>query len=97
MIGAIQQGLPLVVMPFCADNLGNALAAQTAGIARVIDPEQMTAEEVRVTVSETLTRREYRGNARHIQTEIAGLPPFAYGLRLLEQLARRRVPLNTAA
>ena len=97
MIGALQHGVPLVVMPFGVDHPGNVLAAQAAGVARALDPEQMTAEDVRVAISEMLMRNEYRDNARRIQAEIAGLPPFAHGLRLLEQLARRRAPLSTAA
>ena len=97
MIGALQHGVPLVVMPFGADHPGNVLAAQAAGVARALDPEQMTAEEVREAVSEILARTEYRDNARRIQAEIAGLPPFAHGLRLLEQLARKQAPLGTAA
>ena len=72
----------------------NARSAQAAGVARVLDPERMTPEDVREAGCEILTRREYRDNARRIQAEIAELPAFAQGLRLLEQLARTKVPLN---
>jgi len=97
MIGALQHGLPLVVVPLGADQPANATSAQAAGVARVLDVERMTPEQVREAVYEILRRSEYRDNARRIQAEIAGLPPFAHGLCLLEQLARRRVPLYKAA
>ena len=54
----------------------------------------MTQEQVRESVYEILTRSEYRDNARRIQSEIAALPAFAQGLRLLERLARTTAPLH---
>ncbi len=60
MIGALQHGLPLVVMPLGADHPGNTLGAQAAGVARVLDPARMTTEDVRDAVLALLTRSACR-------------------------------------
>lgn len=86
MMGALQYGVPLVVIPLGADQPGNAQAAHAAGVACVLDPAQMTAEDVREAVSKILTQSAYRDGACRIQAEIAELPPFTHGLHLLEQL-----------
>jgi UDP:flavonoid glycosyltransferase YjiC (YdhE family) len=66
--------------------------SQVAPISRRI--ARACSNKVRESVYEILTRSEYRDNARRIQSEIAALPAFAQGLRLLEWLARTTAPLH---
>ncbi len=95
MMGALMHGLPLVMLPLGADQPPNAEAAQAAGVARVLDPARLTPEDVREAVRAVLTEPAYRHHARRLQAEIAALPAFAQGVRLLERLARTKTPLHT--
>ena len=94
MIGALEHGLPLVLLPLGADQPANAEAAQAAGVARVLDPSRMTPTDVRDAVRAVLTQPDYQHHARRLQVEIAALPPFDRGIRLLERLAVIRQPLR---
>ena len=94
MMGALRHGLPLVLLPLGADQPANAAAAQAVGVARVLDPARLTPEAVREAVRAVLTQGDYRRHARRLQAEIAALPAFAQGVRLLERLARTKTPLH---
>ena len=93
LLGALEQGLPLVLLPLGADQPANAEAAEAAGVARVLDPGRMTPEDVRDAVRMVLTQPAYRNHARRLQAEIAALPAFEQGIRLLERLVRTKTPL----
>lgn len=85
-MGALAYGLPLVLLPLGADQPANAQAAEAAGVARVLDPARMTPADVRDAVGAVLTQPDYRHNARRLEAEIAALPEFEQGVRLLVQL-----------
>ena len=94
LMGALEHGLPLVLLPLGADQPANAEAAQAAGVARVLDPARMTPEDVRDAVRMVLTQRAYQDHARRLQAELAALPVFDQGVRLLERLARTKTSLH---
>jgi UDP:flavonoid glycosyltransferase YjiC (YdhE family) len=94
LMGALEHGLPLVLLPLGADQPANAEAAEAAGVALVLDPARMTPGDVRDAVRAVLTQRGYQHNARRLQAEIVALPEFDQGTRLLERLARTKTPLR---
>ena len=93
LMGALEHGLPLVLLPLGADQPANAEAAEAAGVALVLDPVRMTSADVRDAVHAILTQPDYRHHARRLQAEIMALPEFDHGVRLLERLARTKTPL----
>ncbi len=97
LVGVLAHGLPLVLLPLSADQPANAEAAAAAGVARVLDPARMTPADVHDAVGAVLTHPDYWHNARRLQAEIAALPEFEQGVRLLVQLARTRTPLHPEA
>jgi MGT family glycosyltransferase len=87
LLGALDHGLPLVVVPLRADQPENARAAAAAGAAVVVAPEAATPESVRGAVRAALGEPGYRAGARRVQAELHALPPMAQAVRLLEGLA----------
>ncbi len=94
LIGALEHGLPLVLLPLGADQPTNAEAAEAVGVALVLDPARMTPADVRDAVRAVLTQPDYRHNAQRLQAEIAALPELDQGVRLLERLARTKTPIR---
>ena len=89
LLGAIEHGLPMVVVPVRADQPENAQAAARAGAAVVLMPEAVTPDSVRSAVRATLGEPGYRASARRLKAELRALPPLEHTVRLLEELVAR--------
>jgi len=89
VMGALAHGLPLVLLPMGADQPDNADRCVALGVARQLDALAVTPAAVREAVTTVLTDATYRQRAQQLQAEIAGLPPVAQLLPLLETLAHR--------
>ncbi|HET8630440.1 MAG TPA: nucleotide disphospho-sugar-binding domain-containing protein, partial [Thermomicrobiales bacterium] len=87
LLGALDHGLPLVVVSLRADQPENARAAAEAGAAVVVAPEAVTPARVRGAVRAALGEPGYRASARRVQAELHALPPMAHAVQLLEGLA----------
>lgn len=85
--GALAAGLPLVVVPFGADQPFNAqrIAAVGAGIG-LPNP---TAGTLRAAIERVLVDAELRAGAQRLSAEIAALPSLDDALDALEALATR--------
>jgi UDP:flavonoid glycosyltransferase YjiC (YdhE family) len=85
--GALAAGLPLVVIPFGADQPYNAqrIAAVGAGIA-LQKPDVAT---VRSAVERVLVDPELRAGARRMAAEIAAMPPLEHAVDAMLALAQR--------
>jgi UDP:flavonoid glycosyltransferase YjiC (YdhE family) len=93
IMDALSLGLPMVIIPILADQPENAQRCAEAGVARVIEPEQRTAQAIRDAAREVLGDARYRRNAERLRKEIEALPGLEYPVALLERLAAERIPL----
>jgi UDP:flavonoid glycosyltransferase YjiC (YdhE family) len=94
-MAALTHGLPLIVVPISADQPENADRCAALGVARVIQPTELSADRAREAVREVLGRASYREAAVRMRDEIAALPGPEYAVTLLERLATERQPLIT--
>ena len=94
VLGALAQGLPLVVIPLGADQFTNAERARHAGVGWVVGPDERTPEAIRAAVLAVLADPAYRRNAARLRDELAALPGPEHGVALLERLARERAPIG---
>lgn len=69
-LGALAQGLPLVLVPQAADQFDNAARAEAAGAAVVLRPGEVTAETVRAALGRVLGESAFAEAARRIAAEI---------------------------
>jgi UDP:flavonoid glycosyltransferase YjiC (YdhE family) len=94
-MAALAHGLPLVVIPISADQPENADRCAALGVARVIQPAELSADLAREAAREVLGNGAYRLAAERMRDEIAALPGPEYAVTLLERLATERQPLIT--
>jgi UDP:flavonoid glycosyltransferase YjiC (YdhE family) len=90
VLGALAHAVPMVLLPLGADQPANAARCQELGVARVLDAERVTADDLRAGAAAVLDAASYRERAGRIAREIAGLPPVADAVSRLERLARGR-------
>jgi UDP:flavonoid glycosyltransferase YjiC (YdhE family) len=67
LLDAIDAGVPLVVVPFGADQHINAASVERLGIGTTLDEEALTASNMRAAVREVL-----RGTAADLASGLAG-------------------------
>jgi UDP:flavonoid glycosyltransferase YjiC (YdhE family) len=89
LLGALGQGLPMVLLPLGADQPLNAERAAQLGVARVLDAAGATPADVYDAASAVLADPRYRRRAGLVRDEIAGLPAVENAVSLLERLAAR--------
>lgn len=87
VLGSLACGLPSVLIPLGADQPQNARRCAELGVARVLDPMEVTPESVRAAVTGVLEDPSYRRNAEGLRREIAGLPQLTHAVSRLERLA----------
>jgi UDP:flavonoid glycosyltransferase YjiC (YdhE family) len=92
VMAALAQGIPLVLLPLGADQPQNAERCAALGVARVIDPDELSATKVRDAVVAVLGDPTYRANAQQVRAEIATLPGPDEVVPLLERLAATAEP-----
>jgi UDP:flavonoid glycosyltransferase YjiC (YdhE family) len=93
VIGALANGLPMVLIPMGADQPQNAARCEALGVARVLDAVDATPESIREAVKTVLENSTYRQVAQRMKDEIAALPPPAHAVKLLERLVVEKRPL----
>jgi UDP:flavonoid glycosyltransferase YjiC (YdhE family) len=93
-MAALTHGLPLIVVPISADQPENADRCAALGVARVIQPSDLTAGLAREAVREVLGNSAYRRAAERMRDEIAALPGPEHAVALLERLAADHRPLT---
>lgn len=91
LLDAIDAGVPLVVVPFGADQYINAESVQRLGLGRVIDEEHLTPDAVRQAVLSLLGDQRWRENVVRVRDEWRALPgPEAAGAVVEGAVERRR-------
>jgi UDP:flavonoid glycosyltransferase YjiC (YdhE family) len=93
VLGALGEGLPMVIVPISADQPLLARRCAALGVARVLEREAVSAATIRDEVRELLGNRAYRERTLEIQREIAVLPGPEHAVGLLERLAVEKQPI----
>jgi UDP:flavonoid glycosyltransferase YjiC (YdhE family) len=73
-LGALAHGLPLVLVPQGADQFDNAARCVAAGVAVVLEPDELTADAVRAALRRVLDEPSFGAAARALQAEIEAMP-----------------------
>jgi MGT family glycosyltransferase len=87
VIGALQQGLPLVVAPMSADQPVHAASVHELGVGRVVSGAPLDAIEIRDATRAVLDDPAYRDAAGGVAAEIDALPGVAGAVDILEGAA----------
>jgi MGT family glycosyltransferase len=94
--GALNAGVPMVVIPIQADQPYNAACCAALGVGVVIEPGERSAEVIRAAVRVVMENGSYRQKAEQMRDEMAALPGPEHAVTLLERLARDKQPLLTS-
>jgi UDP:flavonoid glycosyltransferase YjiC (YdhE family) len=84
--GALAAGLPLVVVPFGADQPYNAQRIAAVGAGLAVPNADVSA--LRAAIERALVDPELRAGAKKMAAEIAALPPLEHAVEAMEALAR---------
>lgn len=93
VLGALGAGVPVVIIPFAADQPLNARRCAALRVGRAVAPPALTPAVLRAAVRDVLDDPAYRANAARLQAELAALPGAEHGVRLLERVATEKAPL----
>jgi UDP:flavonoid glycosyltransferase YjiC (YdhE family) len=104
LMQSLDVALPVVVLPFIADQFYNAAIAQDLQVGQVVrtwhpghpgnvDLAQLTPASVQAAVQEVLDNPTYRQNAALLQAEMRALPGEAHAVELVERVATTREPV----
>jgi UDP:flavonoid glycosyltransferase YjiC (YdhE family) len=93
VMDAVSHGLPMVIIPIGADQPDNAQICAQAGVARIVQPSERTAANIRRAAREVLSDPAYTENVRRLRGEIEELPGLDHAAELLQRLAVERAPL----
>jgi MGT family glycosyltransferase len=93
VLGALGEGVPMVIVPISADQPLLARRCAALGVARVVAREAVRPEAIREAVRDLLGNPAYRERAGAIRREIAALPGPEHAVGLLERLAGEQRPI----
>jgi UDP:flavonoid glycosyltransferase YjiC (YdhE family) len=74
VLGALAEGLPMLLLPQGADQFENAARCRELGVARVLMPDELTVEAVRSAAIAVLEEPSYTDRAHDLASEIAAMP-----------------------
>lgn len=86
VLAAVEHGLPLIVVPFGADQHLNAAAVTRLGIGLTLDEEEVGPGELLRAVRTVLDDPRYRRNARRLQDRASRLPSVHDAVELVEAM-----------
>ena len=88
VIGALEHGLPSILLPMGADQAHNTQRCLELRTALELDPVSVSPSQVARSVMAVLETPAYRRNAERIQDEMNALPGVEHTMPLLEGLVR---------
>lgn len=92
VLGALSQGLPMVLLPMGADQPLNAARCAALGVGVALDVITATTGQIRAAAGRVLHDPGYRNAAERLREEIATLPGADYVVSLLECVAAKKSP-----
>lgn len=97
LLTAVEHGVPLVVVPYGADQPINARSVERLGIGRVVHENDVNADRMREAVRSVLKDPRWRIEMVRIRDEMEALPRPAHAVTLLEGLVDRPGEIGPAA
>ena len=94
VVSALALGLPQVVLPMGADQLGTAERCEQLGVGAVLDAFSSTADDVANAVKTVLGTAHFGSSAKRLSDEARALPGAEYAASLLETVARTGSPVQ---
>ena len=74
VLATLGAGLPMLLVPQGADQFENAAHCRRLGAARVLLPDELTADAARAAAVSLLDEESFRESARRVAAEIAAMP-----------------------
>jgi hypothetical protein len=90
VLDALSVGVPLVLLPYSADQPENAARCATLGVAEVLPLLEMDPGSLRRAIDAVLGDDRYRRAARALRSEIEELPGPRHAVKMLDDLAAER-------
>jgi UDP:flavonoid glycosyltransferase YjiC (YdhE family) len=87
VLAAIEHGIPLIVVPFGADQHLNAAAVERLGIGIAMDADGVEPRTIRTAIRRVLGDPSYRESARRLQAAAAALPSVDAAVQLIADIA----------
>ncbi|WP_191277685.1 glycosyltransferase [Nocardioides flavus (ex Wang et al. 2016)] len=91
-LGALAQGVPLVLLPMGADQFHVATGAAAAGAAVVLRPDEVTPASVRAALDAVLADEAYGRAAGAVRAEVAAMPTPEEAAVVVERFLRSARP-----
>ncbi|MFI9812601.1 glycosyltransferase [Saccharothrix variisporea] len=89
VLGNMAHGVPQVLIPYLPYVVDYSTRLAEYGAAKIVDPEEDTAENIAQALREVLETPSYRERARELAAEMAALPTPAQVVGALEEVAAR--------
>jgi MGT family glycosyltransferase len=91
---ALSRGIPVIILPFTADQFEVAARCEWRGVGIRLDPWKCTPEQLRSAVRTILSDASYRDRAHRIRESCAAIDGPQLACELLERLAATRSPVH---
>ena len=86
LLAAIEHAVPLVVVPFGADQPINARSVERLGLGVVIEEDDVTPGRIREAVQSLIEQPRWRESVERVRDEANDLPPGSEAVAMLERL-----------
>lgn len=90
ILGALDEGLPMVVIPLGSDQLLNADRAERLGVARVVSPADVSVAALQSALGDVLTDPKYREKAASLRRELEQMDTVDSAISSLSDWLLRR-------
>lgn len=90
LLGALDEGLPMVIIPLGSDQLWNADRAERLGVARVVSPEDVSVAKLQSALDDVLTQATYRDVAVSLRHELQQMQSADVAMSSLSDWLQRR-------
>ena len=75
MLAALAAGIPMLIVPLAADQPDNGDRCEAAGVARILEPDDVTASTARAVIEAILADAAYRSRAHRLAAGYHGHGP----------------------
>jgi MGT family glycosyltransferase len=92
MLAALTAATPMLIVPLAADQPDNGDRCEAAGVARILEPDDVDASTVRSEIDAILADPAYRSRAGRVAAEIAAMPGPDAAVERIESIMAKPAP-----